>query len=218
MFNEFFGQQGSKSPLIRSAFQEFSAMLLRSRDMFDHSVAALLENRELDVDLDRMDDRVDEAERTVRRIVIEHLAFAPKQDLVASLVLSSLVQDAERIGDFAKGIGEIAALSTRPRSGPFCERLQAIVAEIRPQFTDCEEAFRNDNVDKAKKVMEQHRRLKARLDEYFRDVARSPLDAEQAVVYASASRAFRRISAHLSNIASSVALPYDRIRSGDESM
>jgi hypothetical protein len=37
-----------------------------------------------------------------------------------------------------------------------------------------------------------------------------------AVVYSSAASMLRRISAHLSNIASSVVQPYDRIRHGDE--
>jgi hypothetical protein len=38
------------------------------------------------------------------------------------------------------------------------------------------------------------------------------------VVYSGAARSLRRVSAHLSNIASSVVQPYDRIRHGDENV
>jgi hypothetical protein len=47
-------------------------------------------------------------------------------------------------------------------------------------------------------------------------VAASDLSANMAIVYAVAARILRRISAHLSNIASTVVQPYDRIRHGDE--
>ena len=49
------------------------------------------------VDLVEMDDVVDEGEREVRRTVLEHLSMNPRQDLVASLILVSIVNDAERI-------------------------------------------------------------------------------------------------------------------------
>jgi hypothetical protein len=39
-----------------------------------------------------------------------------------------------------------------------------------------------------------------------------------AVVYSGAARSLRRVGAHLSNIASSVVQPYDRIRHGDEEL
>ena len=96
-------------------------MLRRSQEMLDLALAALLDNRPLEVDLDAMDDAVDEGERMVRRSVLEHLAVNPQQDLVASLVLASMVQDAERVGDFGRGIAELVPLAQGPRSGPFAD-------------------------------------------------------------------------------------------------
>ena len=51
---------------------------------------------------------------------------------------------------------------------------------------------------------------------FTRRVADSDLSADMAIVYAAGARITRRISAHLSNIASTVVQPFDRIRSGDE--
>jgi hypothetical protein len=60
--------------------------------------------------------------------------------------------------------------------------------------------------------------LKVEFLDYTRRVAESDLTADMAVVYSGAARSLRRVGAHLSNIASSVVQPYDRIRHGDEEM
>lgn len=215
MFRGIFGGARS-SPLIEAAFDDISGMLRHSARMLDVALAALLDNQPLERDLDAMDDPVDEGERMVRRSVLEHLSFNPRQDLVASLVLVSMVQDAERIGDFARGIGEIVPLAKSPREGPFADRLRGIAGELRPLFEETETAFRKDDPERARGVMEKATELKAELQHYTEDVAASDLSADMAVVYASAARILRRVGAHLSNIASSVAQPYDRIRHGDE--
>ncbi|HVS04360.1 MAG TPA: PhoU domain-containing protein [Thermoanaerobaculia bacterium] len=214
MFDRLFGKQSS--PLVEAAFGHVSSMLDHSGRMLDLALAALLDNQPLDADLDSMDDRVDEGERLVRRSILEHLSVAPQHDLVASLVLASMVQDAERIGDFARGLGELIPLAGSPRGGPFADRLRAAAGRIRPLFGLCEEAFREDDSEKARVVVTSHLEIKQELGDITRDVAASDLTADMAVVYAIAARVLRRVSAHLSNIASSVVQPYDRIRHGDE--
>lgn len=215
MFEGIFGG-GQRSTLIESAFEDISSMLRHSGKMLDLALAALLDNQPLERDLDEMDDAVDEGERMVRRSVLEHLSFNPKQDLVSSLVLVSMVQDAERIGDFARGIGEIVPLAHSPRSGPFADRLRGFADELRPLFGETERGFRDDDAERCRRVMEKASELKGELQTFTADVAASDLSADMAVVYASAARILRRVGAHLSNIASSVAQPYDRIRHGDE--
>lgn len=215
MFERIFGF-GARSTLIESAFNDISDMLQRSGQMLDLALASLLENQPLEVDLDAMDDAVDEGERMVRRSVLEHLSFNPQQDLVPSLVLVSMVQDAERIGDFARGVTELIPLAGQRREGRFCEALKEIARELRPLFEVCEQAFREDDVQRARRVMGTATELKKRLLAYTREVAESDLTADMAVVYSGAARSLRRVGAHLSNIASSVAQPYDRIRHGDE--
>ena len=215
MFERLFG---SKTPsiLIGSAFEDVSTMLHQSARMLDMALEALLDNKPLEVDLERLDDTVDESERMVRRSVLEHLAFKPRQDLIASLILVSMVQDAERIGDFARGIAELVPLARSPRTGPFAERLRTAAMRLRPLFKSCEEGFREDDATKAREVMKVAADVKGDLMQLNEDVAASELSADMAVVYSGAARILRRIGAHLSNIASTVVLPYDRIRHGDE--
>ena len=217
MFEQLFGS-GKSSTLVEAAFEDVSKMLRQSATMLDHSLSALLENEPLEVDLDNMDDVVDDGERMVRRTILAHLTVNPKQDLVASLILVSMVQDAERIGDFARGLVELIELAGSPREGAYCDKLRSLASRLRPMFETCEQAFREDDSQKASEVIAEHARLKKALADYTQEVAGSGLSSDMAIVYASAARMLRRISAHLSNIASSVVQPYDRIRHGDESV
>ena len=215
MLKRIFGL-GKTPTLVEAAFRDVSTMLDQSARMLDHSLAALLDNEELAVDLEHMDDVVDEGERMVRRTVLEHLSINPRQDLVPSLILASMVQDAERIGDFARNLAEVLLLANSRREGPMADELRALAGRLRPLFEVCERAFREDNVDEARRVITAHGELKRDFTAFVRKVAASELSADMAIVYATSARILRRISAHLSNIASTVVQPYDRIRHGDE--
>lgn len=216
MFFKQLFNPGTSSALVDSAFADVSRMLHQSEEMLEHSLAFLFENKPLAVDLEDMDDHIDEAERRVRRSILQHLAVNPHQDLVASLVLVSMVQDAERIGDFARGLVELVKLAKSPRQGPFADELAAIAERLRPLFGICERAFRLADPGEARKVIVAHRELRIALKTYRNGVAASDLTADMAVVYSGAAQILRRVGAHLGNIASTVVQPYDRIRHHDE--
>ncbi len=215
MFQRLFGTD-TQSKLVEAAFEDVATMFQQSAKMLDLSLLALLDNEELRVDLDDMDDVVDEGERMVRRTILQHLSVNPRQDLVASLILVSTVQDAERMGDFARGLGELIDLAGSPREGRFADELRALTDRLQPMFEVCERAFRDDNLEEARQVVATHTELKQAFIDYTAQVAKSDLTADMAIVYASAARILRRISAHLSNIASTVVQPFDRIRHDDE--
>ncbi len=215
MLKRLFGSS-TQSSLVESAFTEFSGMLQRAAEMHDLAMAALLDNAPLEVSLDEMDDRIDEGEASIRRAVLEHLSLSPNKDLVASLVLISMVQDAERIGDFTRGLGDLPQLAGSPRGGEFAEELRRIDERIRPLYDTCARAFLEDNVQKAREIVEKHPVIKGDLADYIRRLADSDLGADMAIVYASSARNLQRISAHLSNIASSVVQPFHRIRHDDD--
>jgi len=215
MLQRLFGKT-SQSTLVASAFREFSGMLKRAAEMHDLAMVTLLDNAPLEISLDEMDDKIDQGEASIRRAVLEHLSLSPRKDLVASLVLISMVQDAERIGDFARGLGDLPRLARSPRGGIYADKLRGLDARIRPLFDTCASAFRSDDAAKARAVVEEHPRIKAELAAYIDELAASDLSADMAIVYAATARILQRISAHLSNIASSVVQPFDRIRHDDE--
>jgi len=215
MFERLFGTK-TQPTLVASAFADFSGMLRRASEMYDLALAALLDGVPLEVDLREMDDAIDEAEAAIRRAVLEHLSVSPNRDLVASLVLISMVQDAERIGDFTRGLGDVPELARHPVGGPLADELRQYSTRIRPLFDQCDAAFREDNAAGAQTVVDAHTEIKAELSDYISRVADSDLSADMAIVYAYAARNMQRISAHLSNIASSVVQPFHRIRHDDD--
>jgi phosphate transport system protein len=217
MWKQLFGT-GEPSSLVESAFADVTQMLERSAEMLDLSLEALLENKVLTVDLDHMDDVVDEGERMVRRTVLQHLSVNPRQDLVASLILVSMVQDVERVGDFARGLSELIKLARSPREGIHAEGLRKLASRVRPMFELCTTAFVEGDSEQARVVIQNHLQLKKDCADYTDQVAASDLSADMAIVYATAARILRRISAHLSNVSSTVVQPYDRIRHGDEDL
>ena len=73
-------------------YQQLMGEVLYNRGRFDEAADVWYS-----MDLDDMDDVVDEGERMVRRTILEHLSVNPRQDLVASLILVSTVQDADTI-------------------------------------------------------------------------------------------------------------------------
>jgi len=215
MFKRLFGAR-AQSTLIDEAFETVSGMLTHAAEMYDIAIGMLLDNQSAEVDLDTLDDRIDDGEREVRRTVLQHLAVDPRHDLVASLILVSIIQDAERIGDFARGLGDLVELKKDPLEGEFADGLRQIAERIRPSFEACAAAFGDDDAKGAGQVIEHHVETKIVVKDYVARLAASDLSADPAVVYSSAARMLGRVSAHLSNIASSVVQPYDRIRHGDE--
>ena len=175
MFEKLFTPE-VKSTLVAAAFRDISGMLQQSAKMFDVSLAALLDNDDLEVDLEDMDDVVDEGERMVRRTILEHLSVNPQQDLVASLVLASMVQDAERIGDFARGLAELLPMAKSRREGPFADELRALAGRTRPQFEVTEKAFVDDDVELARQVIGEPRRAQTRFDGLHRATRRERLE------------------------------------------
>lgn len=216
-FFDFF--KAHRPPLIEQCLDDMNAMLETTHDMFVAASAHLLDNEPLEIDLQAKDDLVNEKEQAVRRAVLEHVVIDPQHDLVFSLVLVSIVQDAERIGDLAKSLAETAALAQGPRMGDNVQALRGIRDHVAKMFETTRAAFVDGDTARARGVMDASREAKARVTAFFKHLAGQPdLTANEALVLGMAARMMGRTSSHLSNLASSVVLPFDQIRRNDESI
>ena len=200
-----------RTALLYDAIAEVLNMLERAQRMFGVSCGTLLSEDRLGVDVDREDRDINAGERLVRRMIFEHLTINPEQDLPTSLSVLSIVHDVERLGDYAKSLTELSQWrefgAAENRYGRTCKDIHQM---ITPLFDDVQKALRESDGDVARSVMRQHVEIKARTDEFVEAVMGEP-DSKEAVLYTLASRYLRRISAHLSNVASSVVNPLDRI-------
>ncbi|MEM6326434.1 MAG: PhoU domain-containing protein [Bacteroidota bacterium] len=203
----------TKPPLIAQSVNDLIAMLDRSAQMFAAATGHLLDNDALDVDLHQLDEDINTRERLIRKAVLEHVAVNPQVELSFSLLIVSIVQDAERIGDLAKSLARAARLSEAPRMGRHVGELSQIRDRVQGLFPIVREAFLKGDRQSARRVMSVHEEVKTDVGDYLTGLASSEdLSANQAVVLSISSRMIGRVSSHLSNIVSAVALPFDQVR------
>jgi phosphate uptake regulator len=199
--------------LVGQALNDISEMILTGGRMLAAACGHLLDNEILDVDLQALDETINEREADLRRALLEHLSLNPRKDLVFSLKLLSIVQEAERIGDLAKSLSEAAALARAPRMGASMlplrrsrDRIIDMVGRVNACLTEDDEA-------EAVLLMKEHEQVKADLSEYLVALASEDHAGQNAaVVLALGARMLSRVSSHIANIASTVASPFDQIR------
>jgi Na+/phosphate symporter len=205
------GRKQNRSHLIDQARQETVTMLDRAHQVFGIAWQILTENGESE-HLARLDREINEGERMVRRLVIEHLTMNPEQELPTSLTLVSIVHDVERLGDYAKSIAELRDMSdvTLANSG-LGQRCREVQAEIEPMFALAIEGITDDDEAKAADLMARHREIKAQTNKITSDAVANEQSDRSDLLAVLVSRYLRRVSAHLSNVVSSIVNPFDLI-------
>lgn len=211
--------------LIDQAIAETVTMLGETKMMFAESTKVLRhsDSANLNFDIIAKDKMINKYQREVRRKVITHLTVAGnEQSLTAGLVLISIVIDVERIGDYTKNIHELAqSHPKRLLGGIFEATLAKIEEEIDRRFTDAERAFRESDDELAREMMRKHRPITSECEAIINNIIAekdASLPVHEAVPLALYVRFLKRISAHLTNIVSSVANPFPRIGFRDKTI
>jgi phosphate transport system protein len=200
------------SGLLKDALEETYGMLEREKAMFAAACDALFSGKTPEVDVSEEDKDINLSERMVRRLVFQHLTVNPEQDLPASLTLIGMVHDIERIGDYTKNMLELAKMKVQdPGEGKYVDICREMRERIDPLLEMTLKAFRESDAELARDVMRQHVEVKQLSDGIIEQAMGDPDVHGDAVRFSVASRFFRRISAHLSNIASSIANPFDKL-------
>ena len=82
---------------------------------------------------------------------------------------------------------------------------------IRPLFPQVLEALREADAELGRKVMRRHEEIRTRTDQVLTAAMEDAGADRETLLYTLASRHLRRVSAHLSNVVSSVVNPLDRL-------
>jgi phosphate uptake regulator len=173
----------------------------------------LLYNESLTLDLATIDEEVDEHERVIRRLVYESVEHSPGRDLELGLMIVSVVQDGERIGDLSKSIAALGSLADKPLIGPHTYGLRALRDRITAMFDRTAEGFVDGDVGAAAEVMRENRAVKKQFRRFTADLAASSdVTVNEAVILATSAIMMGRVSSHLSNVSSTVVLPFEQIR------
>jgi phosphate uptake regulator len=201
-----------RTALLYDAIEEVLSMLERAERMFAIVCGCLLSEEEAAADVDKEDKAINAGEALVRRLILEHLTLNPDQDLPTSLAVLSIIHDVERLGDYAKSLVELNQFSHLcDGDSPHAQQCSEIHGAIAPLFGQTLEALRESDAQLAATVMRRHEGIKKTSDEFLETVMAGIDTQRDAVLFTLSTRYFRRTSAHLANIASSVANPLDRI-------
>ena len=205
---------------LTEVLEEFKTMLDDTHKMFESVCNKLIYNKEeagLEDKIYDIDKRVNDLQKNIRKRIVEHLSMQPSVDMSTSLLLMSVVKDAERLGDYAKNLLEVADLLEKPMNKNTYDQLfNNTEKEIMELFKKTKEAFMESNEAQARSSWEYETRIKKRCNEIVEKAAKSKFTVNEAVCFALMARHFKRIAAHLTNIATSVIVPLTELDYFDE--
>ncbi len=209
-------------PLLGQMWSEMEEMLGDAVDMY-RPIADVLAGREKMTQATHdgvyeTDKRINHLQRKIRKQLVAHLALAPGSDVPISLTLMSITKDAERVGDICKNLLEVAEAAKTPicSGGSYGERVRELLTEGEALFEPTVAGTINSDRDTACRAVESARNLARKCDAMIDDLMRDDLPTRDAVLLTLLARYLKRISLHLSNIASSVVMPLHRLDYFDE--
>ncbi len=166
-------------------------------------------------DIKKTDKEINRLQRKVRRQVFEHLSISKGKDLFFSLILLNVVDDSERIGDYNKNIAEVVTLLPHKLElGNYQSSFDVIFKQTRDNFDKTIMAFIDDGEERAKEILRDYSFISDQCDDMIETILTdksSKTVTKDILAFVLLMRFFKRVNAHLKNIASTVVNPFDRI-------
>jgi phosphate uptake regulator len=165
------------------------------------------------------DKRINVLEREVRRSVVTHLALQQRSgDIPSALIFMNAVKDAERIGDYIKNIYDVAHdfLTDADDRALYKDRLGDFADAMRDLMIETAEVFSASDEKRARVIIDKAREQGQSLEAAIAEITRSDLSVRDAVSLVLIMRFYKRIFSHLSNIATTVCMPVDKMDFYDE--
>jgi phosphate transport system protein len=189
----------------------FQDMLSDGRHMFDSSVTILASGGDpasVREEVFKTDKRINENEQALRRELVVHGIVHGTSVFPMLLVMMSLAKDAERIGDYAKNLLDLARHRTS-----LSDDDHKVVAELGQQASrllqEAASIFRDKDEEAARAFLEK--------EAAFRHECESRVDAwietpdRNCSAACLCARFIKRVAGHAGNVVSSVCMPLDKL-------
>jgi phosphate transport system protein len=198
-----------------------SEMLELASDMFGYAVAVIVygeADEESQQEIYDRDKQINTLEREVRRRVVTRLSVGGhRSEIPTGLIFMNVVKDGERIGDYIKNLYEIAEMMpAEPDRKLYQEYLVGRSRTIEDLFARTVQAFADSDAEKAADVINRARKLATQCEEVIREITVSKLPTQDAVCLVLILRFYKRVAAHMANIATTVVMPIDMLDFYDE--
>jgi phosphate uptake regulator len=191
--------------------RRFQNMLSDGRHAFDSAIAVILSGGDpaaVREEVFETDQRINRNEQALRRELIVYASVRGASAFPTSLLLMSLVKDAERIGDYAKNILDLARHehSLNEEEQELVTRLAAKASEMLRQAANL---FASQNEASAAAFLEEELDLRhqceSTIDKWIDDADRNHSAA------CLVTRFIKRVVGHAGNVVSSVVMPLDKL-------
>ena len=214
---EFFKEDDWSEKLVGKV----SEMLELAADMFGYAVAVIVyaeADDDAQAEVYDRDKRINKLERDVRRRVVTRLSMGGhRAEIPTALIFMNVVKDGERIGDYIKNLYEVAEMMpAEPNRDLYQEYLVGRSRTIEDLFARTVQAFADSDSEKAADVINRARKLAGQCEEVIREITTSDLPTQDAVCLVLILRFYKRIAAHMANIATTVVMPIDMLDFYDE--
>lgn len=159
------------------------------------------------------DRRINKLERLIRRRVVTRLSITDSRaEIPSALIFMNVVKDGERLGDYVKNLHEVAdMMPAQPDRELYRRWLSEPTDTIAELFRQTRDAFLKSDEALAGAVIKTTKAQGRDLEKWIRDITTSDIPTHDAVCLVLVLRFYKRLVAHMSNIASTVVMPVDLI-------
>ena len=124
----------------------------------------------------------------------------------------SLVNDVERLGDYAKNLSEIVEIGPDVLpEGAELDELRLIRRSVESAYQACANVVLSSRQGEAAELIQQGRETARKCDGLITTIGKSDYDAATTTAFILGTRYYKRINAHVLNVLSSVVMPLDKI-------
>lgn len=205
---------GKAASLLLDARNELLASMEQAQELLTNSLPHLLQAGDATEMVARarcVDKLANKAERSVRKLLVEHLAFE-RSDAPACLVLMSVAKDVERLVDECRNLVDLSLLVQEAMPEYYRAELQQLGERVRDDLDRSRRAFADNDETSALTLVEGEKPFRGELTQVTdRLLDDESLGVRRAVLAWRAFRSLHRVRAHIGNIASTVVFPVHRI-------
>ncbi len=217
MWKDLWNILSQSDTLLDEARQESIEMLDQARSMFETVLEATVGEADASLrkDIREQDKILNDKQQIVRIKVFEHLAVSKGAGLLSGLVLTSVVIDLERIGDYTKNVGEVVTWMPGALDfGEHKEIFDSVVERTRKLFAKTRAAFVDEDKEAARDHVEFYQGISFDSDGVLKQIMETGAPDEtiekRTVALVMLLRYMKRVAAHLKNICTAVSNPFPR--------
>lgn len=216
MVMEFFRSRGDST--ISDVEQLLVTMLEDGRTVYETATQAVFgggKSKETKQVVRSTDRGINRAQQNVRRALMMHTAVSGA-DLPVVLAYMSIVKDAERVGDHAKNLYDLARWGADFSEADDVEELMRYRDAVGQLIVDTRDAFSSQDEAEAQRLISKADEFLADHESHVREAFLSDAPASDAVARALYFRYLKRITAHLMNMLTALVMPLDQLDYYDE--